>query len=463
MLSKETAKKDGMCVYKSNSNNSNPSFIFERTVQEASSNDLFLQPPVSASNTSHSSRSNSFYNLQTISPIPISGSKVRTPSLRKNSNNVSSPLGNVIPTSRSASNSTTSSLAHQEYILNPICNMQNHHHRRRTLENSVAPALDASCSIVNDENTDLSDVDMVYSRRPSSAVSLNMALLARTNSATLPSSESSPASPDLKLSRSHSHSAATRPTLNNINNTGMTTTTSNGEPNSRILRFYSYVDMLNDEKLAPANNTPTSRPPMKSQAYSCPFILKRSPPQAYSSSSATTTFSNPFIKTTELPASSPYVSPQQSARRYSNNANNNAKSPKNRSSSILFQRQSILSNVDPVANMHKNPKFQIESSDSEEEDLTMDMLDPSFPLSSSLRSSANLASNPELATQTPLSTSSSYTAIGKPMPLSTDPSYVSSSNTLSSDHELRVEKVSEVLKKKVSNGGFSTEFNSCDT
>ncbi|CAI4978219.1 BTE_HP_G0039320.mRNA.1.CDS.1 [Saccharomyces cerevisiae] len=140
--------------------------------------------------------------------------------------------------------------------------------------------------------------------------------------------------------------------------------------NPEYVRFYSYVDMLNDEKLAQANNTPTSRPPMKSQAYSCPFILKRSPPQAYSSSSATTTFSNPFIKTTELPASSPYVSPQQSARRYSNNANNNAKSPKNRSSSILFQRQSILSNVDPVANMHKNPKFQIESSDSEEEDLT---------------------------------------------------------------------------------------------
>ena len=368
-----------------------------------------------------------------------------------------------MPTSRSVSNSTTSSLAHQEYILNPLSDMHHHHNRRRTLENSVAPALDASCSLVNDENTDLSDVDMVYSRRPSSTVGLNMALLGRTNSATLPSSEPSPASPDLKLSRSYSHSAASRPTLNNINNTGMTTTTSNGEPNSRILRFYSYVDMLNDEKLTQTNSTPVSRPPMKSQACSCPFLLKRSQPQPYSSSSATTTFSNPFIKSTELPSGSPYVSPQQTARRYSNNNINTSKSPRNRSSSILLQRQSILSNTEPVTNIRRNPRFQIESSDSEEEDLSIDMLEHSFPLTSSLRSGANLASNPELANQIPLSSSSSYTAIAKSMPLATDPSYVSSSNTLTSDHELRIEKVSEVLKKKVSNSGFSTDFTSCDT
>lgn len=328
-----------MCVYQSNSNNSNPSFIFERTVQDANSSDLFLQPPVSASNTAHSSRSNSSYSLQSVFPIPISSSKTKTPSLRKNSNNVSSPLDNIIPTSRSVSNSTTSSLAHQEYIVNPISNMHHHHHRRRTLENSVAPALDASCSIVNDENTSLSDVDMVYSRRSSSTVGLNMALLGRTNSATFPSSEFSPTSSDLKLSRSHSHSAASRPTLNSGNNSGMPNKASNGEPKSRILRFYSYVDMLNDEKLSQTNNAPSGRPSLKSQAYSCPFLLKQSQPQPYSSSSATTTFSNPFIKSTEFQSGSPYVSPQQTARRYSNNTNNTSKSPKNQSSSILLQKK----------------------------------------------------------------------------------------------------------------------------
>lgn len=191
-------------MYKSNSNKSNPSFIFERTVQDVNSNDLLFAPPVSASNTARSSRSNtarssrsnSFYNLQTASPIPFSSGRTKSSSSRKNSNNVLSPLDNVMPNSRS--NSTSSSLAHQEYVLNPISNMHHHHSRRRTLENSVAPALDASCSIVNDENTDLTDVDMVYSRRPSSTIGLNMALLGRTNSATLPSA-SSPVSPDLKL------------------------------------------------------------------------------------------------------------------------------------------------------------------------------------------------------------------------------------------------------------------------
>ncbi|CAI4050358.1 hypothetical protein N7582_004895 [Saccharomyces uvarum] len=450
-----------MCVYKSNSNKSNPSFIFERTVQDVNSNDLLFAPPVSASNTARSSRSNtarssrsnSFYNLQTASPIPFSSGRTKSSSSRKNSNNVLSPLDNVMPNSRS--NSTSSSLAHQEYVLNPISNMHHHHSRRRTLENSVAPALDASCSIVNDENTDLTDVDMVYSRRPSSTIGLNMALLGRTNSATLPSA-SSPVSPDLKLSRSYSHSAGARPTLNNVNNTGMTT--ASGEPKSRILRFYSYVDMLNDEKLTQTNNAPSTRPSLKSQPNSCPFILKQPQPQPSYSSSATTTFSNPFTKSTEFPSGSPYVSPQQNARRYSTNA---SKSPPNQSSSILLQRKSTLSNAEHATNPGRNPRFQIESSDSEEEeDLAMDMLEPSFRPASSLRSSANfLASNPEIANQVPLSSSSSFTTMPKSMSLSNDPSFVSSSNTLTSDNELRIEKVSEVLKKKVSNSGFSSDIN----
>ena len=452
-----------MCVYKSNSNKSNPSFIFERTVQDVNSNNLFFAPPVSASNTARSSRSNtarssrsnSFYNLQTVSPIPISGGRTKSSSSRKNSNNVLSPLDNVMPNSRSASNSTTSSLAHQEYVLNPISDMHHHHSRRRTLENSVAPALDASCSIVNDENTDLTDVDMVYSRRPSSTIGLNMALLGRTNSATLPSA-SSPVSPDLKLSRSYSHSAGARPALNNVNNTGMTT--ASGEPKSRILRFYSYVDMLSDEKLTQTNNAPSNRPSLKCQPNSCPFILKQPQPQPSFSSSATTTFSNPFTKSTEFPSGSPYVSPQQNARRYSTNA---SKSPPNQSSSILLQRKPALSNTEPTTNIGRNPRFEIESSDSEEEeDLAMDMLEPSFRPASSLRSSATcLASNPEIANQVSLSSSSSFATMPKSTSLSNDPSFVSSSNTLASDNELRTEKVSEVLKKKVSNSGFSSDIN----
>ncbi len=47
-----------------------------------------------------------------------------------------------------------------------------HHHQ----ENFIAPALDASTQILTSSSTDLDDVDLVYNRRKSSVIGLNMAL-----------------------------------------------------------------------------------------------------------------------------------------------------------------------------------------------------------------------------------------------------------------------------------------------
>lgn len=160
---------------------------------------------------------------------------------------------------------------------------------RRTLENFVAPALDAGCSIVTDENADLDDMDIVYMRRPST-IGLDMAL-GRTksnSSATITSSNnstnninhnnctsgnspSSPSIPPLSLSRSYSNS-----------NSGQ-------QENPRTLRFYSYADMLSDEMAH--NPQSCMRKPPLSHSFSSSHI--KSGPQR---PLVTTNFSNPFIK-----------------------------------------------------------------------------------------------------------------------------------------------------------------------
>ncbi|CCE63627.1 hypothetical protein TPHA_0F01430 [Tetrapisispora phaffii CBS 4417] len=149
---------------------------------------------------------------------------------------------------------------------NPLTEPQNTIHH--TLENMIPPALDASCSIVTDDNTDLNQVDMIYSPRPST-LGLSSALgnynststssspvLFRSYSHTTSfptagtknSSLSTSKSPPLALTRSYSNNyQLPASTENNISSNN----------NNRVLRFYSYFDMLSDE----LNSHPISRAP----------------------------------------------------------------------------------------------------------------------------------------------------------------------------------------------------------
>ncbi|CAB4253254.1 Vhs2p KABA2_02S15224 [Maudiozyma barnettii] len=104
-----------------------------------------------------------------------------------------------------------------------------------SLENFVPPALDESCSIVTDVNTKLGDVDMIYSKRPST-LGLDMALgRTRSSSFATPRAQSTH---DLGLQSNPS----TRQTSDEF-------PSSSPSPPSRLLRFYSYADMLSDENI----------------------------------------------------------------------------------------------------------------------------------------------------------------------------------------------------------------------
>lgn len=118
---------------------------------------------------------------------------------------------------------------------NNVNNSTNDSNYLHTLENFVPPALDESCSIVTDANTKLDDVDMIYSKRPST-FGLDMALgRTRSSSTVTPRAQSTH---DLRL---NSTNLSSRQTSNELK--------SSPSPSSRLLRFYSYVDMLSDENL----------------------------------------------------------------------------------------------------------------------------------------------------------------------------------------------------------------------
>ncbi|AJR47086.1 Vhs2p [Saccharomyces cerevisiae YJM1342] len=163
---------------------------------------------------------------------------------------------------------------------------------RRTLENFVPPALDAGCSIVTDDTTGLDDVDMVYSRRPST-IGLDRAL-GRTRSLSSQSFDNETSPAHLRSPNDHG---------------------------SRLLRFYSYADMLSDDNNNNVSNAtstsstanPLRRPPMQGHYSFSSSLLNSpshlpSPPSASASPPQHMNFTNPFII----------------SRRYSNTTINNA-------------------------------------------------------------------------------------------------------------------------------------------
>ncbi|EDO19473.1 hypothetical protein Kpol_1002p123, partial [Vanderwaltozyma polyspora DSM 70294] len=135
----------------------------------------------------------------------------------------------------------------------------------RNLENFVAPSLDASCSIVNDENTSLTDVDMVIPSRTPSTIGLDLALGRTRSYSNSPILSTSPLSPSdlaknnginnnyLRTTRSYSYSNQ------NIANSPNSPITS--PEFSKVLKFYSYADVLTDEL---SDNTLPITPPISS-------------------------------------------------------------------------------------------------------------------------------------------------------------------------------------------------------
>lgn len=146
---------------------------------------------------------------------------------------------------------------------------------RRHLENLVAPALDASCSIIADDSANLNDLDIVYMRRPST-IGLDMALgRTRSNSyATLKEEQ------QRQRQQQQVKEAQETSPRSDYSNPGAGGAGADEEP--KTLRFYSYADMLSDEMAtSPTNN---SRPPLLHSASSM-FLRPAVQPMK---------FSNPF-------------------------------------------------------------------------------------------------------------------------------------------------------------------------
>ncbi|KAH3901328.1 uncharacterized protein SCODWIG_03891 [Saccharomycodes ludwigii] len=225
-----------------------------------------------------------------------------------------------------------------------------HHHHNRTLENLIPPALDASCSIVGDKNTNLDQVHMVYSRRPST-IGLDMALKnpksAYSNSSftNLPSLQRSqtdnkidylstpPTSPTDNLLPGlveKTKTTANNTTTNN-SNTSNNTNTSGVDPNTsrpKVLKFYSYADMLSDENNANGGVNGAKRLSISRSPSS--VLLMNSPPN--SSSASFKGFVDPFGTT-----------------------NNNCSSNCNNCNPVLLRKDSNNSNV--IASPHLTRKY----------------------------------------------------------------------------------------------------------
>ncbi|AGO14223.1 AaceriAER431Cp [[Ashbya] aceris (nom. inval.)] len=121
-------------------------------------------------------------------------------------------------------------------------------HKSHNLEDLIAPALDASADIVEDAGTSLDNVDMIYSKRPST-IGLDMA-----------------------LGRTRASSFAEYSNDNESIASGGGAASSGLPERPRILPFYSYAEMLSDE-----GNQPNRRPSITHSLSSS--LLRHPPPQ----------------------------------------------------------------------------------------------------------------------------------------------------------------------------------------
>ncbi|SCU94201.1 LAFA_0F20472g1_1 [Lachancea sp. 'fantastica'] len=325
-----------------------------------------------------------------------------------------------------------------------------------TLEDMVAPALDASASLVTDSQTDLDNVEMIYSGR-NSTIGLDRALgRTRTNSNyNLP-----------QLSRANSNASAVsmasaNSNASDVSNCSNCTSTTSDRP--RILRFYSYADMISDE------NAQNRRPSLSQSASSS--LLRAQSPQP--------SFSNPFHNSINRRASASSslglaVPPQRSGAPQPRSA---ARSPSSRVSSPTFG---------PSNNSAPRPKnkFTIESSGSDcstsegenDEDSDHEAPATSPNSRSAMYGATNPASSQTLyntVTGPRLTRTSTQNSFKKVRPvyktrtysnassvspflnanraLHTNPAPAQNMNDVLYDDGLQTNTVSDVLRKKISN------------
>lgn len=129
-----------------------------------------------------------------------------------------------------------------------IANLPSHY----SVENFVSPCLDATTKILTDDSTDLDNVDMVYSRRPSNVMNLSMAL----NGGRTKSYIDEASVPQYPQQRTRSFAS-----VKDLESPGPT--------RPPVLSFYSYADMINNEQ-------PNPRRPSISQSLSSSFLNSRS-------------------------------------------------------------------------------------------------------------------------------------------------------------------------------------------
>lgn len=332
------------------------------------------------------------------------------------------------------------------------------HVPHRHLENLVAPVLDEGVTIINDDSADLENVEMVYSRRPST-IGLDMALgRSRTNS---------------------SSDAATlnAPQISKLMRTNSASQGSGVEGRPRVLRFYSYADMLSDE-------TAKGRRPSISQSLSSSLLRQQGENQKNNGGSQSAQvsphFSNPFLSNHPADAdrknSFTSIPPLSIAtRHYSSNML--SRSPNQGTANIPAGQRLSCSPLMAQQNLNgsilRRGNFQIDSSGSECSDeeehennetyreqrsAGASGTSPGNAMGSRLSRTSTQGSNFNKKLSPPLHKARTYSNASGISPYANNFSRgsFSSANTqnmddLLFDEQLQTSTVSEVLKKKLTN------------
>ncbi|CDH11243.1 uncharacterized protein ZBAI_03029 [Zygosaccharomyces bailii ISA1307] len=298
----------------------------------------------------------------------------------------------------------------QDYA-SPVCGQH-----RRQLENCVAPALDASCSIIADDSANLDDLDVVYMRRPST-IGLDMA-----------------------LGRTRSNSYATL-----TDQQKQLRQTQPGEENPRTLKFYSYADVLSDEAAAAGITGPPGTRPALSHSASSTYLR---PPL---SGQQPASFSNPFVKRRDSGAGGLSL-----GRRYSNNVLSRSPTNQSQTAGVANTSGAYAALAVPrgrVARARQQTNFQMESSGSEdfstdEEDETPFTpqqhwgLSPLGPRVSRTSTQNSMNSNCSARARSYSNSSPSLARRRESGP--------SSISGLLMEDTLQTEKVGDILKKRIS-------------
>lgn len=410
------------------------SLIFERSVEDLTT------LPSSSGNTLGSMTNLTMLTKQRSNSNVLLQRQLTGGSVNSVTSNLMTPM--MLPVSATVSNSSNNNCARNSISLqspnSSHTTNHHHHHRRRTIENLVAPALDASCSLIADQNTQMDNVNVIHSRN-SSIIGLNMALgLSRSSSinntlnkknimngtsttttttgqSDLEDDQNNDSECDSDTDRSDTDEQNNASSINRNNknannayfsmrrssssrrssrsNTTSTQTSprfsANNDP-GKVLKFYSYVDMVSDEHINPAISN--RRPSFLSGSVSSPLLTpsellnssvsnhSMSPPSQSQTPSAGSNFlKSPLLSANKRdPQQQPYLSPPLSSRRLSGNnsniANSMPRSPTyNAGSGMIatsppsFQkgnRRTMKSKKNENNALHNNDiKFQIDSSD----------------------------------------------------------------------------------------------------